>query len=113
MKPVYRMALATLIIAALGFTGCARMPKSKNSAQLIQKYFHKYGKKYPTTVFGKSHVKEVEITGQQEIHKGLVAVESFVTLEDGTVQRINATIKRGPIAWKFLSWENATGPAPQ
>jgi hypothetical protein len=101
--------LAVMVLVAASFTGCARTPSTKKSAKVIQHHFQKYGKKYRSTVYGQSGVKEVEVTGQQEIHKGLVAVESFLTLGDGNVQRIHATLERGPFGWRFVSWENATG----
>ncbi len=95
------------MVLAVCLVSCAREPKPGTSAKLIRKYFKKYGKEFPQTVYGKSKLEEVEITGQAEIHKGLVAVESFVTLEDGTVRRIYATIEKGPFGWwKFVSWEN-------
>ncbi len=75
---------------------------------VIKKYFKKYGKEYKTTVYGQSCVKEVDITGMEEIHKHLVAVDSFLTLENGEVQRIFVTLKKGPWGWRFVSWELAS-----
>lgn len=98
--------LAILITAALALApACAREPKAKQSSKLIQKYFNKYGKKYKETIFA-AGVKDVDVTNQDEIHKNLVAVQAFVTLKDGSVQRINATVERGPLGWRFVSWEN-------
>ena len=109
MKPTFRTVAAILMLAFLA-GACARMPRPKTSAKLIRKHFKKYGKEYPTTVYGKSKVAEVEVTDQSEIHKNLVAVESFVTLKDGTVRRIYATVEKGPFGWwKFVSWENVAG----
>ena len=109
MKRTYRILSITLVAIALCCSACARMPKPKRSASLIQHHFNWYGKKYPDTVYGKTKVKSVEITGQQEIHKNLVAVEAFITLSDDAIQRIHATIEKGPLYWRFVSWENATG----
>ena len=104
------LAISACLIFALGAlgSGCARQPEQKKSAKLMRNYFQKYGKKYPNTPFGQSRVDSVDILGQKEIHKGLVAVESFLTFKDGTVQRVQATIKRTPLGWRFSSWENAT-----
>jgi len=110
MKSRLKIAAAILIIA-ICFVACARQPKPDTSARLIRKHFKKYGKEYPQTIYGRSKVSEVEVTDQSEIHKGLVAVESFVTLEDGTVRRIYATLEKGPFGWwKFMSWENVASP---
>ena len=107
MKRSARIVLI-VVLAAFVVAGCARMPKPERSAKVIKGHFKKYGKRYPTTIYGKEKVKEVEITGQEEIHKNMVAVESFITLGDGEVQRIYATLERGPFGWRFVSWEHAT-----
>jgi hypothetical protein len=103
--------IAAILLIAICFVACARQPKPSTSAKLIRKHFKKYGKKYPDTIYGRSKVAEVEVTDQSEIHKSLVAVESFVTLEDGNVRRIYATLEKGPFGWwKFISWENVASP---
>ncbi len=106
MKRLFAIAL---ILVLFGVTACARQPSEQRSTKLIQKYFKKYGKKYPETIYGSSTVNEVDVTGQQEIHKHLVSVDAFLTLDDGTVQRIFATLEKGSFGWRFVSWENASG----
>ena len=106
-RHIKTFALAFLVLALLA-GGCARVPTEKNSAKIIQKFFTKYGKKYPETAFGKGKVGQVDITSRQEIHKHLVAVDAFITTKDGNVQRVNTTLGKGPFGWKFISWENAT-----
>ena len=108
MNRTIRIMAVAVVALSLLVASCARMPSEKRTATIIHKYFDKYGKKFPETPFGKSKVGQVDILGRQEIHKHLVAVESFVTLKDSTVERINATIKRTPLGWRFVSWENAT-----
>lgn len=102
---------ALIVLAAFLVAGCARTPQPKTSAKLIKKHFKKYGKKYPSTIYGQNRVKEVEITGQEEIHKHLVALDSFLTLQNGEVQRIHVTLEKGPFGWKFVSWELAAQSA--
>lgn len=98
--------LSFLLAFILAFApACAREPRARQSAKIIQKYFNKYGKKYRETAFA-SGVKNIDVTNQDEIHKNLVAVQAFITMNDGSVQRINATVERGPIGWRFVSWEN-------
>lgn len=109
MRYIVRTTAILLFLLIAFTTSCARMPSTERSAKILRSSFKKYGKKYPDTVYGKSHVKEVEITSRTEVHKHLVSVEAFITLEDGTVQRIYATVERGPMGWRFISWENATG----
>ena len=107
MKRTLQIA-AIAVMAAFLAAGCARMPKPERSAKVIKSFFKKYGKKYPTTAYGEYGVKEIDITDQSEIHKHLVAVESFITLGDGQVQRIYATLEKGPLGWRFISWELAS-----
>lgn len=103
-------AAVAILLTLTMFAGCARQPKTKTSSKIIKSYFKKYGKKYPNTIYHKGAVTQVEVTSQQEIHKGMVAVESFITLKDGGVQRVYATLERGPFGWKFVSWEAETPP---
>lgn len=104
------LKLITILLIALSFvTSCARMPSAKRSQSVIKHYFKKYAKKYPDSIYGKSPIKDIEITKQSEIHKHLVSAESFVTFTDGTVERIYTTLEMGPVGWRFISWENATG----
>ncbi|MFH0799708.1 MAG: hypothetical protein V2A66_05960 [Pseudomonadota bacterium] len=110
MKRTAKTAALLLIIPALFLSSCARIPPPKQSSKLIQHYFKKYAKKYHDTTYARSGgIKEVEVTSQQEIHKYLVAVEAFITLKDSSVQRIRATLDKGPFGWHFISWENDTG----
>ena len=109
MNKTIKLTFIFMILSAFFVSGCARMPTAKKSTSLIQKHFKKYGKKYPGTIYGKSKLKEVDINSQSEIHKHLIEVEAFITLEDGSVQRIHVTIVKAPLGWKFLSWENDTG----
>lgn len=113
-RPVKIVVL--LLIAAFLVAGCARTPNPKTSQKVINKYFKKYGKKYPATVYGQNKVKQVEVTGIQEIHRHLVSADTFLTLGNGQVQRIHATLMKGPWGWKFVSWELAAQsgePSPQ
>ena len=96
--------MATSVMA----TSCARQPSYKSSQKIIKRYFKKYGKKYQETVYGSSKIGSVEVISQQEIHKDLVAIQAFITLEDGTVRRVHVTVEDGPTGWRFLSWENAS-----
>lgn len=109
IKKNFFTLIIVFLTASFVCTSCARHPSTKQCAKLIKHHFHKYGKKYRDTIYGKNEVKDVDVTSEQEIHKRLVAVEAFITLSDGTVQRINATIQKSPVGWRFVSWENATG----
>ena len=97
---------SVVILAALALmASCARVPSTKRSSRILLSHFKKYAKKYPDTVYGQHGVTEAEITEQNEIHKHLVAVKAFITLGDGSVQRVHATVEKGPLGWRFVSWE--------
>jgi hypothetical protein len=104
-KRIPILALAVVMSFALSF-GCARQPSHSRSSKLIKSYFKKYGKKYPATAFGNNKIDTVEITKQEEVHKHLVSIEAFITFKDGSVQRINFTSEKGPLGWRFVSWED-------
>lgn len=103
-------ALIAIALAMSLVAGCGRQPKPTTSAKLIKSYFKKYGKKYPSTVYAKGAVQKAEINGQQEIHKGLVSADAFLTFREGGVQRIFATLLKGPFGWKVSSWEADSPP---
>lgn len=109
MKRSSKIIAVALLVSITMLIGCARVPSTKRTSHIINTYFKKYGKKYHDTVYGKSHVKEVDVRSIQEIHKHLVAVEAFITMESGDVTRISATIEKGPLGWRFISWENSSG----
>ena len=105
-KEIVAIAAAAIIIPAMG-SSCARQPSSARSEKIIKSHFKKYGKKFKQSDYGSNPVDKVEVRSQQEIHKKLVAIEAFITLKDGTVKLIHATVEKGPIGWRFVSWENA------
>ncbi len=91
----------------LFLVGCAgRLPAPKTSQRVLKHHFHHYGKQFKETAFGKSKVREVEILDTEEIHKNLVTVTAFVTLEDGDVFKVRVTLERGSFGWRYVSWEN-------
>jgi len=102
-----------IFIIALVFTLTAcggRLPKPSRSQHLIEHYFKKYAKKYPDTVYGQGRIAKVEVEKQTEIRKHFATVEAYVSLKDGGLKKVNATVeKRPPIGWRFVSWEDATG----
>lgn len=109
MKKRYIAFILPIIALCFFSFSCARMPSSKTSAHILEKHFKRYGKKYKDTVYGTVGVQQVEVLNTTEVHKHLVSTEAFVTLKDGDVQRIFATLEKGPLWWRFISWENATG----
>ena len=108
MKRTLRTILPILIVAVL-MASCARLPSTSRSQRILTKHFKKYAKKYPKTAYGLYGVKEVEVTKEYEIHKNYIGLEAFITLGNDDVQRILATVDRGPFGWRFLSWENTSG----
>lgn len=107
MKKILTLLLCLTFIA--GSAHASRIPSKQRAESVILHYFHKYAKKYPTTSFGQYKVTKVEVENQQEIKKDKVAVEAYLTLGNGDLKKINATLERKNIAWKFISWENPDG----
>lgn len=86
-----------------------RKPTNERAEHIILNYFHKYAKKYPSTSFGQNKVTKVEIDSQEEIKKNKVAIEAYLTLGNGELKKIFATLERRNVGWKFISWENPDG----
>lgn len=105
-KPVMKRALALVMVCliAVGSAACARKPEPKSAANKIRSYLIKYGKKYPNTPYGTNPVKEVDVIDQEEIHKNLVSTQAYVTMGNGDMQKIRATLERR-LRWKIISWE--------
>lgn len=108
MNRIIRVLVIAILCTSFISASCARQPSHGRSTDIIKSYLKKYGRKYPDTVFGKQKIAQIEIVTQSEIHKNLVAIEAFLTFADGSVQRIHATIVKGPLGWRFVSWENAS-----
>ena len=85
------------------------MPSNKRAQSAVHSYFKKYAKKYPSTSFGQHKVTEVEIIKQNEIKRNFVALEAYLTLGDGSLRKIYATLEKRALIWKFVSWENPEG----
>ena len=99
------LALLIVLTFVAGSAACARKPEPKVAERKIQKFFLKYGKEYPETVYGKHPVTDVDVSTQEEIHKNLVASEVYLSLSGGDMQKISATLERRFIRWKVVSWE--------
>ncbi|MBI4211249.1 MAG: hypothetical protein HY540_01290 [Deltaproteobacteria bacterium] len=108
---VQKTSRLTLILCCfLMASACAgRMPTQKRSERAIHHFFQRYAKKYPTTSFGMHGIKGVEIIDQQEIRKHLIAVQAYITLKNGDLRKISATLEKKSLGWKFISWENPEG----
>ncbi len=104
------LSLVLTFIAVLFLCACqGRLPKPQTTEKLIYKHFKKYGKKFPNTIYGQYPVIKVEIEKQEEIRKNYAAVDAYIKLADGTLKKINATVEKRPLGWRFVSWEDATG----
>lgn len=101
---------AVVLLLGLLLTACAgRLPSAERSKNMIRKHFNQYGKKYETSPFGKKKVTDVEILKTEEIHKQLVAIQSFVTVEGPEVFKVRIVLEKGPFGWRYVAWENLSG----
>lgn len=89
---------------------CAgRLPSQTKTTKIIRKHFHQYGKEYKESPFGNKKVTNVELLTTEEIHKHLIAVQSFVTIEGPEVFKVRVVIEKGPFGWRYIAWENLSG----
>ena len=116
------LLLVSLSLVAPSF-GCAgRQPTHAKAEKVLHKYFTKYGKKYPTTVYGQYPVSEVSVLEVMELHRHYVHVLADVKLANGGQERIRAALeKKAPVGWRFVAWEQDSpsaalseeGPLPE
>lgn len=106
-----RRFILFVLILTLVMPACAtRLPSEVRTQKLITKHFKKYAKEYPATIYGESKVVKVEIEAQMEIRKNFASVEAYLTLQNGNLRKINATVeKKSLLGWRFVSWEDSTG----
>lgn len=110
LPPTSMKRLLVIILIALSCMACAkRLPPQPRTEKILTHFFERYAKKYPTTSFGQHKIKSIEVIDQTEIRKDLAAIEAYVTLGNGDVRKVFATIERRSLRWKFVSWENPEG----
>lgn len=85
-----------------------RFPSNSRTTQMVRRHFNKYAKKYPTSPLGNKKVISVELLQTEEIHKKLIAVFAFVTMEGPEVYKVRVTLEKGPFGWRYIAWENLT-----
>ncbi|MBI2092213.1 MAG: hypothetical protein HYY43_00165 [Deltaproteobacteria bacterium] len=86
--------------------GCAgRLPQTKRAEGLINRHFHKYGKKFETSDFGAHKIKKVSVLDIQELHKKMAAALAQVELQDGPIYMVRCVLEKKSLGWRFVSWE--------
>lgn len=101
---------AIILLLGVSLAACSgRLPSTERSKEIIRRHFDRYGKKYESSPFGKKKVTDVEILKQEEIHKQLVAIQSFVTVEGPDVFKVRVVLEKGPLGWRTIAWENLSG----
>lgn len=108
--------LMLLIIGCLLLPACAgRQPTLARSTALVQRHFHKYGKKFPDSLFGQHKVSKLAVLHVQEIHKYYVHVIADLALDHGVIVRVQVAVeRRAPTGWRVVAWEQldqAAAPA--
>ncbi len=103
MKKTLLLSLVVIFLVSCG----GRLPSPQTAQRIMTKQFHKYGKKYKDTDFGKHPVDRVEISDVQEVQKNIAQVEGYVFLNDGPVYQVRLTLqKKPPFGWRYLAWES-------
>ena len=108
-KNILILLSGVLLIASCG----GRLPSQSTSTHIVKRHFTHYSHKYKSSVFGHKKVVNVEILNIEEIHKHLVNVTAFVTMEGPEVFKIRMNIEKGPFGWRYLSWENLSEATSQ
>ena len=102
MKKILLLAILSLFVVS-----CAsRTPTPKHAEKSLNKFFVKYGKKYPTTIYGKG-IDKIEVFSTGEVQYLYISVDAIVVTKAGVSQPIEATLHREMGRWKVVSWERA------
>lgn len=107
MKKSLTAAVLFLSVASLACGG--RLPTEQRTTRIIRNHFNDYAKEYKQSPFENKKVVGIEILNTQEIHKHLIAVEAFVTMQGPDVYKVRMNIEKGPFGWRYVSWENLSG----
>ncbi len=103
MKKLCSFTLMLFLLTSCG----GRVPSPQRAQHIIQRYFHKYGKRYKDSDFGKHRVSKVEISSITELQKNHADIEAFTILDgEGGVYKIRAIVAKKTFGWKFVSWES-------
>jgi RecB family exonuclease len=83
-----------------------RLPEPKQIQTLTQKFFNRYGKTYPETVFGQHNLNKVQINSVREISYHVAYADLVLLFKDGKMGRSLVKItKKFPKGWRVTSWE--------
>lgn len=102
-----RFLIFPLILFSLACGG--RLPNEQRTTRLLREHFNDYAKEYKKSPFGSKKVVSVEILNLQEIHKDLITVQAFITMQGPDVYKVRVNIEKGPFGWRTVSWENLSG----
>ncbi|HCU24189.1 MAG TPA: hypothetical protein DF383_04150 [Deltaproteobacteria bacterium] len=103
-----RLLIVFFMVSSLA--ACAgRTPSPAKTANIAQKHFQKYGKKYKESVFATSVVTGAEAKQITELQKNIATAFVLVKLADGNeVPVIMTLIQKQPFGWRSTGWELAT-----
>lgn len=105
-----RYHLNWLLLLAILFiptaANAARLPSAKQIQTLSQKFFVRYGKRYPQTVFGQNNLDSVQINSVREMSHNVAYADLVLQFKDGKMGRSLVRIsKKFPKGWHVISWE--------
>lgn len=98
--------IAVLIMFSVGNIGCSRQPSAEQAYNLTTKYFKKYSKEYPESIFAKFPPNKFQMMHMEVIHKNLVVANVMLTLNNGMSLQARMNLFKRPFGWKVISWEN-------
>lgn len=84
----------------------ARLPSPKQIQTVTQKFFNRYGRRYPDTVFGQRNLNTVQINSVREVSRNVAYADLVLQFKDGKFGRSLVKItKKFPKGWHVTSWE--------
>lgn len=87
-------------------TQAARLPSPERVQKISQKFFDRYGKKFPETVFGQHNTQTIQINSIHEVSYHVAYADVALLFKDGRVGRALVKLdKKFPKSWRVISWE--------
>lgn len=108
------LIVALLLCLSVTPALAARRPTTTQAAQVVERFFARYAKKYPTSLIGTHPATSATVHDLSEIRKHYILASVTLHLTDRVAQPIYCTLaKRSLGGWTVAAWESIDAiPAP-
>lgn len=106
MQSLLKWFFLFLILLSPQIAEAKRLPSPHKIQSVTQKFFHKYGKRYPETEFGQKNLHTVQINSVREVSYNVAYADLVLVFKDQKQSRsLVRMTKKFPHGWHVASWE--------